>query len=57
MIYLALTTAYIITGLLFAMHSYRQDKRVVIAIASVPLWWFLLVGIMIAGFIEKQTND
>ena len=56
MILLGILTGYLLTGIVFALHSYRQDGRVLIAIASVPLWWLVFFGIMVTALFEKEEE-
>ena len=57
MILLGVLIGYILTGIVFAIHSYRQDGRVLIAIASVALWWIVLFGMMLSGLLEKEKSE
>jgi len=60
MIYLtiiAFIALYLSTGVLFALHSYREDGRILIALASIALWWFVLVGMMLSGLFEKEKKE
>lgn len=57
MIYLIIIALYLSTGALFALHSYREDGRILIALASIVLWWFVLVGMMLSGLLEKEKKE
>lgn len=56
MIYLTIIVLYLITGTLFALHSYREDGRILIALASIAFWWFVVVGIMLTALLEKKKK-
>lgn len=43
---------YVLTGILFAYHSYKSDRRILIALAAIPLWWLVICAMMLAAIIQ-----